>query len=123
GEKRSITVPVSGNFDRVKIEISSGLVNLDTQVDIYAAKIIAANENPVIEPPANLQFDADTELCGAYFEVTPPVAEDNCDIPSLTGIREDKKDLDDLYPVGTTKITWVAVDAEGNESTPVYQEI
>src|SRR5690606_24200458 len=45
GEKRSITFPVNGNFDRVKIEISSGLVNLDTQVDIYGAKIIAANEN------------------------------------------------------------------------------
>ncbi|KIC01910.1 hypothetical protein OA88_11090, partial [Flavobacterium sp. JRM] len=41
----------------------------------------------------------------------------------FTGVRSDSKSLTDLYPVGTTTITWTATDASGNTSLSCEQTI
>ncbi len=46
-----------------------------------------------------------------------PIVRDNVKVVSVQGVRSDNGDLDGIYPVGETVITWTATDAEGNTTT------
>ncbi|RPA69155.1 HYR domain-containing protein [Cyclobacteriaceae bacterium YHN15] len=50
-------------------------------------------------------------------------ASDNCGSYEATGVRSDGLALDDTYPVGTTTITWSAVNASGTAADDFIQTI
>ena len=80
-------------------------------------------EKPVITDPADISGNSDTGLCGAILYITLPQTVDNCTELTPTPSRSDGKTLTEIFPVGTTTITWKAVDAAGNVAFPVEQTV
>jgi subtilisin-like proprotein convertase family protein len=76
---------------------------------------------PVIESCADISIFAEVGECDAVVEIVTPEYSDNCEV-TIEGVRNDQLELDDLYPVGTTTITWTAID-EGGNSTVCVQTI
>jgi hypothetical protein len=72
---------------------------------------------PVFACPANINQNADPNLCSAVIAITIPVATDNCDPnPVVIGVRNDNLALTAPYPVGITTILWTATDLNGQSS-------
>ncbi|MGB1070301.1 MAG: HYR domain-containing protein [Planctomycetota bacterium] len=69
-------------------------------------------ENPVIQGlSGDLASTNDPGACGALITWTEPTAEDNCSIESLTSTHNSG----DFFEVGTTTVTYTALDIHGNE--------
>ncbi|MEM6347869.1 MAG: HYR domain-containing protein, partial [Bacteroidota bacterium] len=79
---------------------------------------VVDNEAPTITncPAAVNNLNVDAATCGAVFTFNP-TANDNCAVTSF--VRTDATGLvsGDVFPVGTTTISYLASDAEGN-TTP-----
>ncbi|NRA74666.1 MAG: HYR domain-containing protein, partial [Planctomycetes bacterium] len=74
-------------------------------------------ENPVIsEMPSNLLLDNDPGECGAVATWELPTASDNCSISSF----ESDHASSDQFPVGTTVVTYTAIDPTGLETTASF---
>lgn len=73
-------------------------------------------EAPVLSCQANITHGTDPGTCSAILDVTP-TATDNCDTPTITGVRSDGQALNSPYPKGTTTVTWTASDSSGNQSS------
>ncbi|TKG96678.1 HYR domain-containing protein, partial [Puteibacter caeruleilacunae] len=77
-------------------------------------------EKPVFSGCPNDQLNVvmDAGKCGATITWTDPTANDNCD-GAITPVRSDVTGLNsgDLFPEGTTVISWTATDAAGNVQT------
>jgi uncharacterized repeat protein (TIGR02543 family) len=71
---------------------------------------------PVINCNPTVERNADEGQCSASVVITPPLATDNCGTATVSGVRSDNLPLNSSYPVGTTVITWTAVDGAGNHS-------
>lgn len=71
------------------------------------------NTPPVITVPANITVDADPNSCTTTVSFTAPTATDDCDF-TLTQIAGPNSGS--LFPVGTTTLTYEAVDIYGNSS-------
>nr|WP_290427025.1 HYR domain-containing protein [Algoriphagus limi] len=75
------------------------------------------SEKPVITGmPENIEISNDAGLCGAVATWTAPSAADNCEIASLTSDYASG----DLFPVGTTTVTYTATDIHGNIETASF---
>ena len=78
--------------------------------------IVTDNENPVIvNCPANISVNNDLGVCGAAVTWTAPTVTDNCPnaiINQTAGLTNGS-----VFPLGTTSITYVATDANGNTAT------
>jgi large repetitive protein len=70
---------------------------------------ILDTEPPVIEPQEEVVFEA-VSSSGSALTLTPPAVSDIQEA-SITN------DAPELFPVGTTTITWLATDMSGNNST------
>jgi len=74
---------------------------------------VADDVDPSIDGcPDDISQTADSGLCSAVVSWTPPTAADNCLLESLTSTHAPG----DVFPVGTTTVTYTAVDACGNET-------
>ena len=52
--------------------------------------------------------------CTAQVSVPLPAASDNCNLISVTNDFNDTGDASGSYPIGTTVVTWLAIDENGN---------
>ena len=78
---------------------------------------ITDNEAPAIaDTPANITQTADAGQCGAVINYTAPTASDNCAVTSFSGDAASG----DTFPVGTTTVTYTAVDPAGNTETSSF---
>ncbi len=81
--------------------------------------MITDDEAPVISncPPDFNNIPMDAGECGAVITWTTPTANDNCD-GAISLTRTDGTGLNsgDIFPEGTTTISYVATDAAGNSS-------
>ena len=93
-------VDMSGNTDNCFMNI--------TVIDTEAPSIIC---------PDNITVNNDPGVCEAMVTVPVPEANDNCGIGNLVNSFNGTADASDIYPVGTTTITWTAIDLNGNEAT------
>jgi hypothetical protein len=84
---------------------------------------ITDDELPVLTAPANIPVNNDKGVCGALVTVETATASDNCGLGTITGTRNDGKLLTDLYPVGTTTITWNVTDIHGNNAVAVFSTV
>jgi len=72
------------------------------------------NEAPVIvDCPTDIVVVNDPGQCGANVTWTAPSATDNCGLTTWTS----NFNSGDFFPVGTTVVTYTAVDAQGNVTT------
>lgn len=79
-------------------------------------------EIPVIISNGDKNVNTDIDSSGATVAVSA-TATDNCDTVTPTGIRSDAKALTDLFPIGTTSITWNAIDANDNSALAKTQTV
>jgi hypothetical protein len=88
--------------------------NSSTQQQVVVIRDVT---NPVISPQQNIQVSNGNGICGAVVHFTPPTATDNCGLRSIT--RSDNTGLQsgDVFPVGTTTLSYMAEDLVGNTST------
>ena len=70
------------------------------------------NTDPTLTAPADVTVNVDAGECAAAANVTlgNPTAADNCSVTT-------SNDAPSSYPVGTTTVTWTAVDPSGNDVT------
>ncbi len=76
------------------------------------------NQNPVfINCPANITVGNDVDKCGANVTFATPFVNDNCGatVTQSTGLLSGA-----LFPLGTTPVTFGAVDAAGNPATCIF---
>jgi gliding motility-associated-like protein len=80
--------------------------------------VVVDLEAPVFfDCPADVTVVNDAGVCGANVVVGLPEAADNCTILSVLNSFNADVDASGLYPVGSTVVTWSAIDAYGNIST------
>ncbi|MDF2157820.1 HYR domain-containing protein [Algoriphagus sp. CAU 1675] len=78
---------------------------------------VTDNELPVItNVPANISVNNDAGVCGAVVSWIEPNAADNCGIESFTADYTSG----DEFPVGTTTVTYTAIDIHGNSETASF---
>ena len=78
---------------------------------------ITDDEAPAIaDTPANITQTADAGQCGAVINYTAPTASDNCAVTSFSGDAASG----DTFPVGTTTVTYTAIDPAGNTETSSF---
>jgi len=81
-------------------------------------------EIPVITCPSDISLSTYPGQCYAYIQIINPSATDNCSNTfTFNGIRSDALPIYAPYPIGTTTITWTAVDAHGNSSISCIQTV
>lgn len=74
-------------------------------------------EKPVINGlPANITASNDTGVCGAKLSWTAATVSDNCSGASIASSHQPG----DLFPVGTTIVTYTATDVAGNITTASF---
>ena len=79
--------------------------------------IITDNQAPAIaDMPADITVSNDAGQCGAAVTWMAPSASDNCGVTSFTSTDNSG----DTFPVGTTMVTYTAVDAAGNTTTASF---
>ncbi|MFC4723579.1 HYR domain-containing protein, partial [Geojedonia litorea] len=72
---------------------------------------ITDDDNPVISGcPSNISQGTDASGCNAVVNWTAPTAADNCGVTSFTSSHNSGA----TFPIGTTTVTYTAVDAAGN---------
>ena len=64
----------------------------------------------------DITLSNDAGICGAVATWTDPTATDNCGVASLTGTHASGA----TFAVGTTTVTYTAVDVNGNQSTASF---
>ena len=74
-------------------------------------------ELPVITCPADITQIADADICSAVVTVDAPIVTDNCFVASMMNDYNFTVDASDVYPVGTTIVTWTVTDSYGNVAT------
>ncbi|TVR77432.1 MAG: HYR domain-containing protein, partial [Saprospirales bacterium] len=75
-------------------------------------------ESPeIVNCPQDINVVNDPGECGASVEWQLPIAEDNCPGVELTSSHESG----DFFPVGTTVVTYTAIDAAGNTFQCIFE--
>ena len=70
--------------------------------------------DPVISGcPANISVNNDAGVCGTNVSWTNPTASDNCSVSSFTTNHSNGS----LFPIGTTTVTYTALDPSGHSAT------
>ena len=88
-----------GNFDECSFEVT---------VSDDDAPYFTNCPEPVVE------VETQEDLCQGFANFALPVADDNCDIPTVTQIDDTGLTPGDLFPIGTTVLTYRAEDLAGN---------
>lgn len=75
------------------------------------------SDRPVISAvPSNISVGNDAGLCSAIVNWNTPVVTDNC-----SATLQSSHNSGDMFPVGTTTVTYLATDASGNMDTVTFQ--
>ncbi|MGB0509718.1 MAG: HYR domain-containing protein, partial [Flavobacteriales bacterium] len=78
---------------------------------------VTDNEAPTIaDMPADTTLSNDPGVCGASVLWDEPTPDDNCGIQTFTSSHDNGS----IYPVGSTVVTYTAMDSEGNTTTASF---
>lgn len=72
---------------------------------------------PTIVCPASITTFTDSGQVTATVNPGTPVANDDCGVQSVTGVRSDGKPLNAPYPIGLTTIVWTATETGGGAAS------
>ncbi|MEP6260621.1 MAG: HYR domain-containing protein, partial [Gillisia sp.] len=76
---------------------------------------VTDEEDPTITCPANINMNVDAGICGAVVEFEMPVANDNSGNVTVTQTAGPASG--EVFPVGTTTVSFTATDESGNTAT------
>lgn len=71
-------------------------------------------ENPEITCPEDILIANDPNSCDRYLVMEGPEFTDNCDDFTLSNDYNDSEDASDIFPLGTTIVTWTVSDLSEN---------
>ena len=74
-------------------------------------------EIPTINCPANVSVNTDAGVCEAMTSIAAPVSSDNCSVASVINDYNGTSDASDIYPLGTTTVSWTVTDGSGNTAS------
>jgi hypothetical protein len=74
--------------------------------------VVTDNEKPVITAPASIAVNNDAGQCNAVVSIGSATTGDNCGVATTVNDHPSN-----VYPVGTTVVTWTVTDIHGNSST------
>lgn len=77
---------------------------------------VTDDEAPVITCPNDITTVSGWGECETYIQVPAMDAIDNCAVDSIYNDFNNTEDASGLFPLGTTILTWTAVDVNGNSS-------
>ena len=87
---------------------------LEGDIDVCSFTItVIDNQVPVLECSSDLTVDTDLNTCGAIINGINPNVIENC--PGTTVLQTSDFGNDDLFPLGTTTVSYSATDAVGNQ--------
>jgi hypothetical protein len=115
--KNTTTTGTSCNGTKTYTYTFTDCANLST--DWNFVYTILDNTKPGITAPIDQTVSNQTGYCSATVSVGTATGTANCteNTVTITGTRNDAQALTAAYPVGTTTITWKAIDNCGNFST------
>ncbi|MEN9347164.1 MAG: hypothetical protein RLZZ77_675, partial [Bacteroidota bacterium] len=87
-------------------DVNNNTVNCTTQI------VVTDTEQPVINCIGDITVNNDADQCGAIVNYDLPIASDNCAVQDVVLIAGNPSG--DLFPVGTTIVTYAATDIHGN---------
>nr|WP_241551473.1 HYR domain-containing protein [Gramella oceanisediminis] len=106
--------PASGSqfaIGEYEIEFTATDDSGNTSVCTFSITV-TDGEPPVISCPADINMDSDEGLCGAVVNFELPVASDNSG--EVTLVQTGGPASGEVFPVGTTTVTFTATDADNN---------
>lgn len=74
------------------------------------------SENPSIMCPEDVMQTVEPGTDMVFVDIPMPMVSDNCGMAMITNSYNSSENASDSYPVGTTEVTFMAVDANGNMS-------
>ena len=77
---------------------------------------VVDNEDPILSCPSSQILNVDPSTCGAVVNYTAPTATDNCASP-VTPTLSAGLASGSTFPLGTTTVTFIANDGNGNDSS------
>lgn len=108
GSQSEMVVTLSGGTYFLTVE---GATVLDCGA--YTLEVSDAQAPVISNCQSDVSINNDPNACGAVYNYSVPTATDNCGIASFTGSHTSGQ----LFPVGTTTVTYIAVDNAGNADT------
>jgi len=78
---------------------------------------VADTDAPSVSCPSDLTQTPLAGNCEASVSIAPAGAGDNCNVASVTNDFNGTTDASDVYPTGSTTVTWTAADDAGNTAT------
>ena len=74
-------------------------------------------EAPAITCAANVSVNTDVGVCETQVTMGSPSTSDNCSVASVVNDYNGTSDATDVYPLGTTTVTWTVTDGSGNTTS------
>ncbi|MCB0666724.1 MAG: HYR domain-containing protein [Saprospiraceae bacterium] len=102
---------LTGGDNIVTVTANDGEFSCSHQITVT----VLDDKRPNITCPSNITIGTNlADDCGANVVMPSPSSSDNCGVFSLLNSYNNTSDGDDIYPLGTTTVTWTATDASGN---------
>ncbi|MFT4659860.1 MAG: gliding motility-associated-like protein [Patiriisocius sp.] len=76
--------------------------------------VVEDNAAPTINCPPNVSIDTDPGVAVAAVAVAQATANDDCGIDNIVNDYTGTNNASGVYPIGTTVVTWIATDVNGN---------
>ncbi len=93
--------------------------NGNKQESNFQITVVDETNPEILDLPSDIMVDNDESECGAIVSWIEPTAIDNCQIQSFTSDFPSG----DVFPVGTTTVTYTATDVNGNSQTASFDII
>lgn len=110
-------VPAGHLFPVGTTTITYTATDLGGNITTATQLVTVVDTTPPAISTAALDVTTGEGLCTATIESLGTTAADQCGGTTLTGTRSDGAPLGEPFPLGSTSITWLAVDAAGNTSS------
>src|SRR5690554_3520194 len=91
--------------------------NLNTATCSFDVTVNDTEAPVIVDCPTDITVNNDLGSCDAVVTWTAPTFTDNCTNTTLTSTHEPG----DVFPVGTTTVTYTATDGEGNTATCSFE--
>jgi hypothetical protein len=77
---------------------------------------VVDDEQPEIVCPADITIGTDNGVCETNVTIPAITADDECGIATIVNSYNGTNNASDIYPIGTTIVTWTVTDIHGNIS-------
>ena len=66
---------------------------------------------------SDVSVNTDAGVCETQVTMGSPSTSDNCSVASVVNDYNGTSDASDVYPLGTTTVTWTVTDGSGNTTS------